>query len=177
MKKLLLLLLLIPLLLISPLARDSAPFPDEGVKLYFLEDMSSDLHHGPALAAEPYLAMSSSPNSSTGPFLLMKALLAGPTQKELRSPFPKGVTLENWRWDPEKPGCLQIRLSEQYSGLTDISLTLADYCIVLTLSQIPELQSVVITSSGYTSGYQGRRALQASEVLLTEPLDIPADSP
>ena len=177
MKKFFLLLLLIPLLLIPPLVQEPKTLPDESIKLYFLEDTSLGLHQGSALAAEPYLAMSSSPNSSTGPLLLMKALLAGPTQKGLRSPFPKGVTLENWRWDPDDPGCLQIRLSEQYSGLTDISLTLADYCIVLTLSQIPGLQSVEITSSGYTSGYRDPRALRENEAMLTEPFDIPADSP
>ena len=61
-----------------------------------------------------------------------------------------------------------MRLSEQYSGLTDISLTLADYCIVLTLSQLEGVESVEISSEGHTANYRSHPLLTAEEAQLTD---------
>jgi hypothetical protein len=57
-------------------------------------------------------------------------------------------------------------LSEQYSDLTDISLTLADYCIVLTLTQLEGVESVEIVSTSYSASYRSHQILTAEEVLL-----------
>ena len=96
----------------------------------------------------------------------MEALLAGPQGEELRTPFPREVTLQSWNWDPEMEGNLQIYLSEQYGGLTDISLTLADYSIVLTLAQLEGVESVEIISEGHTANYRSHQILRPEEVLL-----------
>ena len=45
---------------------------------------------------------------------------------------------------------LTLSLSEQYGGLADVSLTLADYCLVLTLSQVDGVDAVQIQSAGHT---------------------------
>ena len=72
---------------------------------------------------------------------LFAALMAGPTQNGLVSPFPQGVTLLSWELSD---GLLTLNLSEQYGGLADVSLALADYCLVLTMSQIAGVDSVQI---------------------------------
>ena len=72
---------------------------------------------------------------------LFSALMNGPTQKGLVSPFPQGVTLVSWELSD---GLLTLNLSEQYGGLADVSLTLADYCLVLTMSQLAGVESVQI---------------------------------
>ena len=77
---------------------------------------------------------------------LMKILLAGPEDPALTSPFPDGVRLLDW--DVDQDGCLHLNLSEQYGGLTGAELTLADACLVLTLTQVEGIQSVYVTVEG-----------------------------
>lgn len=140
----------------------TAAGPDEAeYVLYFLVNDGSG--SGPALGMEPYTG-----RGAPDPETLMRALLAGPATEGLRSPFPRGVTFQGWSWDEEEPGNLQITLSEQYSGLTDISLTLADYSIVLTLSQLESVESVEILSQGYATGYRSHQILTAEEAILIE---------
>lgn len=129
--------------------------------------------HGPALDWEAYHG-----KETPQPEELLKALLAGPTLEELASPFPKGVTLRQCVWDEERPGILLVSLSEQYGALTDISLTLADYCIVLTLSQLDGVEGVEIRAGGYSSDYRSHQLLKAEEALLTDSLieQTPEDS-
>ena len=92
-------------------------------------------------------------------------MLAGPGDEGLRSPFPRNTTLKSWSWGDEE-GRLRVVLSEQYSGLTDISLTLADHCIALTLCQLEGVDSVEIITSGYSSVYRGRQVLTGEDALL-----------
>ena len=135
--------------------------------LYYL--LEGEPVHGSALDWQPYEG-----EEESGPEELLTALLAGPTQEGLTSPFPRGVTLRTWEWDEEEPGVLRITLSEQYGALTDISLTLADFCIVLTLSQMEGVEGVEIRSGGHSAGYRSHQTLRAGEVLLWDDLTVPA---
>ena len=54
---------------------------DSGVLLYFCTDAQT--HHGPAIQSQPYTGP-----SGPGVEELVNALLAGPTQDGLTSPFP-----------------------------------------------------------------------------------------
>lgn len=122
--------------------------------------------HGPALDWEAYAGEAESP----GPEELLTALLAGPGSEELVSPFPRGVSLRSWEWDGERPGVLKVDLSEQYGALTDLSLTLADYCIVLTLSQVEGVEGVEITAGGHSVSYRSHQLLTAGEAVLWDEL-------
>ena len=133
----------------------------EGLQLYFLT--GGDELHGPALGSESFLGP-----ANPGPEELVLALLRGPGDENLESPFPAGVTLQSVEWDETQPGNLRVYLSEQYSSLSDISLTLADYSIVLTLSQLEEVESVVILADGHAIRYRSHQRLRADEVLLTD---------
>ena len=148
-----------------------APQSQEGYQLYFLADAASG--HGSALEAEPYTGAGQRGTSGEAaeptPLELLQALLEGPETEELSSPFPKGLTLQWWNWDEEEPGNLRVGLSEQYSGLTDISLTLADYCIVLTLSQLEGVESVEIISEGHMANYRSHQQLRPEEAVLIDP--------
>ena len=127
--------------------------------------------HGSALCWEAYDAAQCTADHPEGescpsPGDLLEALLAGPTQEGLTSPFPSGVSLRSWSWDESQPGQLNVNLSEQYSGLTDISLTLADYCIVLTLSQLEGVETVEIASGGRAISYRSHQILSEEEAEL-----------
>ena len=147
----------------------SFPGKQDGYQLYFVTD--SSVSHGPALASEPYSGSKSKKEAAEPtPGELVQALLNGPSTEGLTSPFPKGLTFQWWDWDEEKSGNLRIGLSEQYGGLTDVSLTLADYCIVLTLSQLEGVESVEIISEGYMANYRSHQLLRPEEAVLTEPV-------
>ena len=135
-----------------------------GYQLYF----ASGLEDGSAILSEPYQG-----EADPGPRELMEALLSGPTEEELNSPFPSGVSLRSWGLEE---GVLVLNLSEQYGGLTDISLTLADYCLVLTLSQVDGVDAVQIQSAGHTYHSRSHQTMQAEEAILDqEALSAPGD--
>lgn len=79
----------------------------------------------------------------------LTALLDGPpTDSSFHSPIPDGTRLLGWSLDER--GVLRVDLSEGYGALAGIELTLADYCITLTLSQLEGVKRVVITAAGQT---------------------------
>ena len=133
---------------------------DSGVLLYFCTDAQT--HHGPAIQSQPYTGP-----SGPGVEELVNALLAGPTQDGLTSPFPQGLSLQSWELED---GLLTLNFSEQYGGLADISRTLADYCLVLTLSQVEAVDTVQIQSAGHTYHSRSHQTLKAEEALLDQTL-------
>ena len=61
-------------------------------------------------------------------------------------------------------------------GLADVSLTLADYCLVLTLSQVDGVDAVQIQSAGHTYHSRSHQTMQAEEAILDqEALSAPGD--
>ena len=158
-----LLALLLPL---SACAGQEPPQEEGGFRLWFAADEGqADYGHGPALDSEAY-----SGEDNPGPEELLSALLAGPTRDGLRSPFPRGVTLRQWSWDKERPGVLLVGFSEQYGALADVSLTLADYCVVLTLSQVDGVEGVEISTQGYQASYRSHQLLDPREAVLRDEL-------
>lgn len=159
-------LLLALLLSLSACGGREPPQEEGGYRLWFAaDDKQSDYGHGPALDSEAYPG-----EDEPGPEELLSALLAGPTREGLRSPFPRGLTLRQWSWDEERPGVLLVGLSEQYGALADISLTLADYCIVLTLAQVEGVETVEISTQGYQASYRSHQLLDPREALLRDEL-------
>ena len=131
--------------------------------LYFCSDPADpDQLHGPALQSQPYFGP-----SDPGVEELVHSLLAGPTQSGLVSPFPAGLSLQSWELED---GLLTLNFSEQYGGLADISLTLADYCLVLTLSQAEGVDTIQIQSAGHTHYSRSHQTLKPEEVLLDQSL-------
>ena len=130
-----------------------APNNTQSLQLYFL---STD-ENGPAIVGQ------SSPDVEATPESLLQALLAGPENDKLRSPFPQGLSL---RGSKLNEGRLIVDFSEQYGGLTEVSLTLADYCVVLTLCQLEEVTSVEITVSGRPLPYRSHQTLTPDDAIL-----------
>lgn len=168
----------LPLLLTAALLLSACgsrePQQEEGdFQLWFAADeKQADYGHGPALDSEAYAG-----EGEPGPEELLSALLAGPTREGLRSPFPRGVSLRQWSWDEERPGVLLVGLSEQYGALADVSLTLADYCIVLTLSQVDGVETVEISTQGHHASYRSHQLLAPQEAVLWDGLadQVPQD--
>ena len=95
---------------------------------------------------------------------LIAALLAGPSDENLVSPFPKNVTLRSWY---VRDGILHLNLSEQYGGLSGIALTLADCSITLTLCQLEQITGVSITVEKDPIPFRYRQILTPQDILFT----------
>lgn len=109
---------------------------------------------------------------------LMTALLAGPPQdSHLHSPFPAGTCVQDWQLD--QSGLLRLDLSGEYAVLAGLELTVADYCIALTLSQLPGVECVSITADGRQISRRYRQELSGGQVILSgaeeEPVELSAD--
>ena len=159
--------LLILSLLTSCRERTQPPKDDgSGIRLYFL-NVQSDT--GSAIASEPYV-QEYVPTVRT----LVRALLGGPTQEGLRNPFPSGTTLRSWGVED---GLATLDLSEQYGDLSGIDLTLADYCITLTLCQLEEVERVQIMVAGARLAYRDHDVLTPSEVMLDGLIPVEGQAP
>lgn len=95
---------------------------------------------------------------------LLRLLIEGPKNQELSSLIPTGVSVRDWSL---KDGVLTVDFSSNYGLLSGIDLTLADYSVTITLSQIPEVKSVVTTVEGDRITYRDRQNLQKTDVFLS----------
>lgn len=98
---------------------------------------------------------------------LVKALVEeGPQSEELCSPFPEGVWVRGIFVD-KSTGIVQVDLSGEYRNLVGFDLTVADYCIALTLCQLPGIDTVRIKVEGELLSARDRQSLQVGDVLLS----------
>ncbi|MBQ9492566.1 MAG: GerMN domain-containing protein [Oscillibacter sp.] len=100
---------------------------------------------------------------------LLSALLRGPDSDLYRNTLPpetalNSVTLEGSR--------ALVDFSAPYASLSGVALTLADYAVTLTLTQIPEISMVRITVDGQTLDYRDRQSFTARDVLLLPDGDV-----
>ena len=166
MKERIAVVFLVTALLLCVVGEDYRSGPqEETYQLYYLNENGD--YHGPALAGEAW--QPEDPEAPVEPGDLLRALLLGPKEEGLVSPFPKGVYLG--RVD-HRDGTVTVRLSEAYGGLSDIALTLADYSIVLTRSQLEGVEAVEIQTSGYPADYRSHQTLKAEEVMMADLLAI-----
>lgn len=107
---------------------------------------------------------------------VMAALLAGPAEDSgLVSPFPAGTRLLNWS---QSSGIVRVDLSQAYGSLVGVDLTLADYCLTLTLTQLEGVEGVRITVNGAELPYRSRQIFRREDVVFSgveeEPVELPA---
>ena len=137
------------------------------LQLYFA---SNSVSGGATLVAEESTLL---PETATVTEV-MNALLAGPGGDGLVSLIPSGVEMQSYTRTDEG---IVVDFSEQYGGLSDIDLTLADYSIVLTLCQLPEVDAVAITVDGKPVFEKGERMMRPEDLLQDgTPQNTPTDS-
>ncbi len=129
----------------------------EGLQLYYT--VSNEVVYGEAMAGEPYAVV----GDEVDVIHLLTTLFRGPTDPTLTNPFPTGTRIlwAGWRED----GVLVLNLSEEYSGLMGIDLSLADYCIVRTLCQMEEVERVEILSANQENQFRHHQILSLEDIL------------
>ncbi len=166
MKKLplFILALLAALVAFASCAKSAQEDEESGYALYFLSDLDAS-GGGDAIAASS-VRFTPDETMSTEDCVraLMELLLAGPDEAALHSPIPEGTALRSLKVSGRRAG---IDLSAQYARLSGIDLSLADYCITLTLSQLPNVNAVSITANGSELPYRKTQVLLSADTLLS----------
>ena len=96
---------------------------------------------------------------------LLSCLLEGPENEDLSSAFPPGVTVRSWTLED---GLLTVDFSGRYASLSGVSLTLADYSVVLTLTQLEGVDAVAITADGDPISYRDHPVMAAADLWTRE---------
>ena len=93
------------------------------------------------------------------------ALLMGEyEEKPFESPIPRGTTLLSCE---VKGSTAYVDFSSAYGQLSGMDLTLADYCVTLSLTQLTGIYAVHITVAGQELAYRDTNLFMASDVLLS----------
>lgn len=136
--------------------------------LWFAVAESKDPTQQSDVVVIEYRAWDDLPSAET----LLEELLDGPDDPELISPFPRGVKALGVQLDTAS-GTLLVDLSEQYGSLSGFDLTVADYCIVMTMCQIPWVSSVRILVEGESIPYRNRQNMQDTDLFLSGIQEVP----
>lgn len=166
MKKRILLaaVLAMALTLLCACAQRVQEMDESGYEVYFLSDPASAGGEDAICAQRTRLALDDTMKTEDCVRALMEALLTGPEDNSLRSAVPDGTTLKSLKVSGHRA---QIDLSAQYARLSGIDLSLADYCITLTLTQLPNVNAVSITADGREIPYRETQVLLSADTLLS----------
>lgn len=138
---------------------------EEGIRIYYVSDAGSEY----ALSALDYELWKDAPASLT-PAQLFERLMTAPEESGLSLVIPRRTQLLSWAITD---GSLTLDLSESYSDLSGISLTLANFCLILTMTQLETVDQVIIFSDGAPLPGWDKTALSAGDALLTGELQDP----
>ena len=126
--------------------------------LYFVERDLRSADGGDALRSEERTLEDGGLSTEELAAALVAELLKGPADPTLKSPFPKGTALLS----AEQKGTeLRVDLSAAYSTLSGVGLSLADYAITLTLTQLPDVLD-----------YRSRQVFLARDILTVPKEDV-----
>ena len=140
---------------------------DGAYKLYFLEGDPHRSAGGDIYRTEDVWLEDGTPlETAEG---LMTALLQGPADESLQSPIPAGTRLLSLELQGTRA---VVDLTMTYAALSGVALTLADYAVALTLTQLPEIVSVQITVRGQELAYREKQVLTARDVRLSPVGDV-----
>ncbi len=96
---------------------------------------------------------------------LLRMYLSSPLPENFRSPFPSGTRLHSVS---EENGTLTVVLSEEFSALEDIQLSLACACLCATCFELTEAQSIQIQSGGESFAFDQNSFTLLDEIIPTE---------
>lgn len=105
---------------------------------------------------------------------LMEELLKGPLDERLKSPIPAGTSLLSLEVTGSRA---VVDLSAAYGALSGVMLTLADYAVTLTLTQLPDISLVKITVRGRELAYRDRQTFTAQDAQLAPEGDVVSTVP
>ena len=100
---------------------------------------------------------------------VLRLLMGGYTEGGFRQPVPSGTRLQSCT---VTGSTAVVDFSAAYGQLSGIDLSMADYCVALSLVQIPGIYTVRITVNGRDLAYRDKNYFRADDVLVTSPEDV-----
>lgn len=100
---------------------------------------------------------------------VVRRLISGPEERNLRSPLPDNIRLLSLTIQDRR---VTVDFSGGFAQLSGIELTLADYCLTLSLTDLEGISSVAITSQGRAVGQQPKQLFYERDVLLSNMGDV-----
>lgn len=151
--------LLLALLTLTLLAGCGQTGEESGYLVYYRNQAAVDS----AGAEEALVAERHTLDPSADPVEgLLELVMAQPRGENLTSALPEGVSLRSWTLNN---GLLTVDFSSTYGTLSGIDLTLADYSVVLTLTQLEEVETVMITVGGEMLSYRDHQRMTAEDIV------------
>ena len=100
---------------------------------------------------------------------VVSRLLEGPTDRDLESPLPAGVELLSLE---VRDRTAYVDLSGGFNQLAGVELSMADYCLTLSLTALDGIGAVRITAQGRPVGQQPKQVFYERDVLLSTMDDV-----
>ena len=161
--------LLLSLCLLAGCAMAQSAGEKDGLRLYY--PAALDTHRGGDAIDHVTVDWDALPaGDKTAQAETVLALLMGECQeKGFKTPIPTGTTL---RSVDMKGGTAWVDFAGSYGQLSGMALTIADYCVALSLTQLEGVYAVRITVNGQELAYRDSNLFLASDVLLTSMDDV-----
>ena len=142
---------------------------ESGYLLYFLAE--TDKARGGDLIRGSYEMLDLAENASLEEraAAVVERLIAGPEDGGLRSPLPAGVALQSLTIQDRRA---TVDLSGGFAQLGGVELTLADYCLTLSLTALGGISAVAVTAQGREVGQQPKQIFYERDVLLSDMGDV-----
>lgn len=162
-----LLLLLSALTLLTSCAAPPPNTEEAAMHLFYPADLTV------ARGGDAIESVAISPDEITGDDLcdqardVVRRIMAG--DQDHPSPLPAGTQLRTCEL---MGGIVHLDFSTAYSQLSGMELTMADYCLTLSLTELDDIYGVKITVMGEELDYRKSGILLAGNVLLTSTEDV-----
>ena len=142
---------------------------ESGYLLYFLAE--TDEARGGDLIRSSYeqLDLAEDASLEEQAAAVVERLIAGPADDALRSPLPSGVTLLSLTIQDRR---VTVDLSGGFARLSGVELSLADYCLTLSLTALEGISAVAVTAQGREVGQQPKQIFYERDVLLSDMGDV-----
>jgi len=154
------------LLLLVGCAREQQEI-SSGLMLYCLSDLEE--YAGSDAIREVPVASEAAEGLTPGEkavWLLQQLAVGG---EGYASPLPADVAVASVTLQGRRA---YVDMSRNYSNLTGVELSLADYCITLTLCQLEEITSVSITAGGHPVILRNSQVMREEDVLFSGMEDV-----
>lgn len=155
------------------LAACASPAPpeaqEEGTPIYYLA--AEDASRGGDRIRACYETLELGPDASVGDeaAAVVGRLLEGPADRALESPLPAGVELLSLE---VRDRTAYVDLSGGFNQLAGVELSMADYCLTLSLTALDGIGAVRITAQGRPVGQQPKQIFYERDVLLSTMDDV-----
>lgn len=165
MKRLFMLLSAVLLLFTTACSNTSPTDPvSEGFPVYFLAPADTVKGSDAMQCSMEPLSFPAGTSLEDQATAITERVLTGSSDGLLHSPFPSDTQLVSITVRDRR---VYVDLSGSFARLDGVALTLADYCLTLSLSAIDGIESVTITSSGRMLAQQPRQVFRERDVILS----------